>query len=86
MSVKEAYEEDWKTKVRTRIKRADGVLVISTQNSLNSTGQKWEIACAKEEGKNVRGIWAYKNDSTSLPNVQTMSWTWENIASWIDSL
>src|SRR5689334_23067770 len=28
MSVKEAYDEEWKKKVRTRILRSDGVLVI----------------------------------------------------------
>lgn len=52
MSVKEAYEEEWKKKVRTRILRSDGVLVIVSKNSLNSSGQQWEIQCAKEEKKN----------------------------------
>ncbi len=49
MSVKEAYDEEWKKKVRTRILRSDGVLVIVSKNSLNSSGQKWEIQCAKDE-------------------------------------
>lgn len=86
MSVKEAYDEDWKTKVRTRILRSDGVLVIVSKNSLNSSGQKWEIQCAREEKKKIRGIWAYKDDRTDLAGVNTMVWTWENIANWIDSL
>lgn len=86
MSVKEAYEEGWKEKVRTRIRRSDGVLIIVSKNSLNSTGQKWEIQCAKEEKKNIRGIWAYKDDRTKLDGVNTMLWTWDNIADWIDSL
>ena len=86
MSVKEAYDEEWKKKVRTRIKRSDGVLVIVSKNSPSSTGQKWEILCANEEGKPVKGIWAYKDDSTAIAGVSTMAWTWENIASWIDSL
>lgn len=85
MSVKEAYDEDWKKKVRTRILRSDGVLVVVSKNSLTSTGQKWEIQCAKEE-KKIRGIWAYKDDRTDLPGVTTMVWTWDNIANWIDSL
>jgi MTH538 TIR-like domain (DUF1863) len=86
MSVKEAYDEEWKKKVRARILRSDGVLVIVSKNSLTSTGQKWEIQCAKEEKKKIRGIWAYKEDRTDLAGVNTMVWTWENIANWIDSL
>lgn len=86
MSVKEAYDDEWKKKVRTRILRSDGVLVIVSKNSLNSSGQKWEIQCAKEEKKRIRGIWAYKEDRTDLAGVKTMLWTWDNIAAWIDDL
>lgn len=86
MSVKEAYDEEWKKKVRTRILRSDGVLVVVSKNSLISSGQKWEIQCAKEEKKKIRGIWAYKEDRTDLAGVNTMVWTWDNIANWIDSL
>ena len=50
MSVKEAYDSNWKERVRTRIRRSDGVIVLVSSNSLTSSGQKWEIACAKEEG------------------------------------
>lgn len=86
MSVKEAYDEEWKKKVRTRILRSDGVLVVVSKNSLSSSGQKWEIQCAKEEKKKIRGIWAYKGDHTELAGVNTMVWSWDNIANWIDSL
>ena len=86
MSVKEAYDEEWKKRVRTRILRSYGVLVIVSKNSLTSSGQKWEVQCAKDEGKKVRGIWAYKEDRTNLPGVNSMIWTWDNIANWIDSL
>lgn len=86
MSVKEAYTEDWKARVRTRIRRSAGVLAIISENSLTSKGQKWEIQCANEEGVPVRGIWAYKEDRTNIVGVKTMVWTWDNIADWIDSL
>jgi len=86
MSVKEAYEVDWKTKVKTRILRSHGVLAIVSKNSPASTGQKWEIQCAKELGVPVRGIWAYKEDRTEISGVKTMVWTWDNIGNWIDSL
>lgn len=86
MSVKQAYDSEWKEKVRTRIKRSDGVIALVSKNSLTSSGQKWEIQCAREEGKKVRGIWAYSDDRTDLEGVYTRVWTWDNIKEFIDSL
>jgi len=86
MSVKEAYDKDWKDRVRTRIKRSDGVIVLVSKNSLSSSGQKWEIECAKEEKKKILGIWAYTDDRTNIVGVNTKVWTWDNIKSFIDSI
>jgi len=86
MSVKKAYDSDWKTRVRTRIKRSKGVIVLVSKNSLISSGQKWEIQCAREEGKKIRGIWAYTDDHTNIVGVNTKVWTWTNITDFIDSL
>lgn len=86
MSVKNAYDSDWQSKVRTRIKRSDGVIALVSKNSLTSTGQKWEIDCAKEEGKKVLGIWAYSDDRTNLIGVNTKVWSWAAIKDFIDSL
>lgn len=87
MSVKEPYSQaEWKERVRTRIKRSDGVLAIISKDSLTSTGQKWELQCAREEDKPIRGIWGYKDDRTDVPGVKTMVWTWPNVTDWIDSL
>lgn len=86
MSVKEAYDEAWKERVRARIRRSDGVLILVSANSLLSSGQKWEIKCAREEGKSVRGMWIYKDDRTKIDGLNTMVWTWDNIATWIDGL
>lgn len=86
MSVKEPYDTNWKDRVRTRIRRSDGVIALVSKNSLTSTGQKWEISCAKEEKKKVLGIWSYKDDRTNLPGVRTVVWTWKAIEDFIDSL
>ena len=86
MSVKDAYDSEWKKKVRARIKRSDGVIALISKNSLTSSGQKWEIACAKEEGKKVLGIWAYKGDRTNIVGVKTVVWSWSSIETFIDSL
>ena len=86
MSVKEAYESDWKEKVRTRIRRSHGIIVLVSKNSLNSSGQKWEIQCAKEEKKPILGIWAYTDDRTTISGINTLEWTWDNIRKFIDHL
>jgi MTH538 TIR-like domain (DUF1863) len=86
MSVKEPYDKDWKDRVRTRIKRSDGVIALVSASSLKSTGQKWEIACAREEKKPVRGIWAYTDDRTKIDGLNTVVWTDNNISDFIDSL
>lgn len=86
MSVKEPYDHDWKDRVRTRIRRSHGVIVLVSKNSLTSSGQKWEIQCAKDEGKPIRGIWAYSSDRTNIAGVPTYAWSDANISGFIDSL
>lgn len=86
MSVKEPYDSNWKERVRTRIKRSDGVIALVSKNSLKSSGQKWEVECAKAEKKKILGIWAYTDDQTELAGVRTVVWTWDAIANFIDSL
>lgn len=86
MSVKEAYSSEWKERVRTRIRRSNGVIALVSKNSLSSSGQKWEIACAREEKKRILGIWAYKDDRTNLEGVRIVVWTWDAIKDFIDGL
>ena len=86
MSVKEAYDKEWKDRVRTRIRRSDGVIALVSKNSLGSSGQKWEISCAKEERKRILGIWAYRDDRTTLDGIATTAWDWESIRNFIDGL
>jgi len=86
MSVKKPYDKEWKERVRSRIKRSDGIIALVSKNSSASSGQKWEIHCAREESKKVRGIWAYSDDRTNLEGVYTKVWTWDNIKDFIDSL
>ena len=89
MSVKEPYDSDWKERVRTRIRRSDGVIALVSKNTLTSSGEKWEIACAKEEKKKMIGLRAYSDDTTSpseLSGYRIIDWTWQGIANFIDSL
>jgi|SRR5450759_3887158 len=89
MSVKSPYDSDWKERVRTRIKRSDGVIALVSKNTLTSSGEKWEINCAKEEGKKLIGLWVYTDDRTNpdvLSGHSIIVWTWPGIASFINSL
>lgn len=86
LSVKEAYVSDWKEKVRTRIRRSHGVIALVSKDSPSSTGQAWEISCAKEEKKRIYAIWAYSTDRTALSSVTPVAWSWDGIAKFIDSL
>lgn len=90
MSVKEPYPtEEWKDRVRTRIRRSHGVIALVSKNTLTSSGEKWEINCAKEEGKKIIGVWAYTDDRTKpavLDGCRIIPWTWSGIADFIDSL
>src|SRR5215212_7337569 len=60
MSVKEPYDRDWKDRVRTRIRRSHGVIALISKSTVVSSGEKWEINCAIEEGKPFLGVWAYR--------------------------
>lgn len=86
MSVKEPYSSEWKERVRTRIQRSDGVIVLVSKNSLSSSGQKWEIECAKEEKKPILGIWAYSTDRTNIVGVNIQVWSDSNISNFIDRI
>src|SRR5438093_13733395 len=86
MSVKEPYDSNWKERVRTRIRRSDGVIALVSKNTLTSSGEKWEINCAKEESLKVIGLWAYQDDRTwpsELSGYTVIPWTWQGIVDFI---
>lgn len=86
MSVKTPYASEWKERVRARIRRSEGVIVLISKNSSAATGQKWEISCAKEEGKKTLGLRIYKDDHSTISGIQARVWTWEAVTDFIDSL
>jgi len=88
MSVKEPWDEKWKTNCRTRIKSCDGVIALISKNTAKADGALWEIKCAKEEGVPIRGVYCTTdNRPASTPEgLKMLNWSWENIANFIDSL
>lgn len=89
MSVKQPYEKEWKERVRTRVRRSDGVIALISSNTPNASGELWEIKCAVEEKKPLLGIWiedGYRTKPTEMGNAACKTWTWDNVATFIDSL
>ena len=91
MSVKEPWDDNWKTRCRSRIKGCDGVIALVSKNTASASGQLWELRCAKEEGIRTRGIYTTTDDHparlpSELDGVRVVGWTWDNIKSFIDAL
>jgi hypothetical protein len=90
MSVKEAWEDSWKTKCRIKIKGCDGIIGIITKNTLKADGQLWELKCASEEGVPI--FLMYGNDdrpvnfSESVKGCRIFNWSWPNISTFINNL
>ena len=90
MSVKEPWDEKWKTNCRNKIKGCDGLIALLSKNTWNADGAKWEMRCAKEEGLPMLGVHIHKDDKGAIPSElvgkKVIEWTWDGIAKFIDSL
>jgi nucleoside 2-deoxyribosyltransferase len=91
MSVKEPWDEKWKTNCRTRIKGCDGVIALVSKNTARADGALWEVSCALDEGIPVIALHCTQdNRPQNLPaefrSITVADWTWKNIARYIDSL
>jgi hypothetical protein len=79
MSVKERWDEKWKTNCRTRIKGCDGLIALVSKNTAKAEGALWEVSCAKDEKVPVRGIYCTTdNRPATLPvefsGVKVVDW------------
>lgn len=90
MSVKQPWDEQWKTRCRTKIRGCDGVIALLSKKTTNATGARWEIQCADEEGIPMIGVHIHKDDKGTVPSelsgYKVVEWTWPNIKAFIDSL
>lgn len=91
MSVKEPWDERWKSNCRSRIRGCDGMIALVSKNTARATGALWEVACAKEERIPVRGMYCTTDSRpASLPaefaGIRVVDWSWDNISSFMNSL
>lgn len=91
MSVKEPWDNAWKTQCRERIKACHGVIILVTKNTFKAEGVHWEIKCAKEEGLPIKAIYARKDAKgcrlpTELKGQHIYNWSWPNINKFVEKL
>ncbi len=87
-SVKEPITGDWKTKVRTRIKKVDQVVVICGEHTDTASGVRAELAIAQEENKPYFLLWGRsgkicKKPKSAKSTDKIYKWTWDNMKSLI---
>lgn len=91
MSVKKPWpDKEWKDKCRAKIKRCNGVIVLLSNKTWHSSGARWEIKCAKEEGIPVVGMHIKKNNKFAIPpelnGCKIITWSWDNLHKVINSV
>lgn len=89
MSVKEPWDEKWKTNCRSHICGCDGLIALLTKNTWNTDGARWEMQCAADEVIPSLGIHIYSDDKGAVPpelKGKTISWTWDGIDKFLKSL
>lgn len=83
-SVKEPIDNNWKEKVRGRIKRANCMIVLCGQYTNNAKGVDVELNIARSEGLPYFLLWGRKDEQCRKPNAAASSdkiykWTWDNL-------
>lgn len=90
MSVKEPWDNSWKTRCRTRIKGCDGMIALLSKNTSKADGAIWEMKCAVDEGVAILPVHIYKDNKGVVPSVLAgtpdIEWGWPAIRAFIDSL
>jgi len=88
MSLKEPFDERWKTQCRQRIKSCDGVIALISSYTRGADGQRWEIKCAVEENIPILGVWVGESRyrPPEMKDGKIVEWKWSAIKTFIDRL
>lgn len=83
-SVRRHLRGDWKKQVRSRIRRADLVIVMCGERTYESEGVAVEVKITQEEGKpyfllNGRNNKVCTKPATALHTDKIHQWTWANL-------
>jgi hypothetical protein len=90
MSLKEPFDERWKTQCRSVIRGCDGVIALLSSRTWRADGARWEMWCANDERRSILGVYVSQNDKGAVPpelqGKMVIEWTWSGIAKFINSL
>jgi hypothetical protein len=66
------------------------MIVLLSKNTWHSSGARWEIKCAIEEGVPVIGMHVKKKDKGAIPpelkGKKIIEWTWDNLEKTINKM
>ncbi|MGI6784175.1 MAG: TIR domain-containing protein [Aminivibrio sp.] len=91
MSIKETIKSDWKTKVRTRIKGCDVVIVLCGEHTNTAAGVSAELEIAQEEDVSYFLLNGYSDKTCIKPKSAKSSdkiykWTWSHLKALIGGI
>lgn len=83
-SVKDAMSGDWKTKVRSRIKGCDFVVIMCGEHTDTANGVSVELQIARDERVPYFLLWGRSEKACVKPTAALASdkiykWTWDNL-------
>lgn len=89
-SVKEPFDEKWKTQCTERIKQSTVVVVMIGPETYSREAVLWEINKAYELGKPVLGVRIYRDENHRIPkpliehNAEVKNWDIDEVQAWIE--
>ncbi|MDD4110889.1 MAG: TIR domain-containing protein [Clostridia bacterium] len=89
-SVKEPFDEKWKTQCTERINKSEVLIVMIGEETYKREAVDWEIRKAVELGKPVIGVRIYRDKNHKIPNAlvdahaQITNWDLDKIQQIID--
>ena len=83
-SVHEPFDNNWRQRVRERIRRTDLTIVICGEQTHTARGVAAELTITQEEGKPYFLLWGRPRGTCTKPAMARSSdkiyrWTWENL-------
>ena len=89
-SVKEPFDEKWKTQCTERIKQSSAVVVMIGPETASREAVLWEINKAYELGKPVIGVRIYRDENHLVPQpmkdhgAKVVTWDTARIQAWLE--
>jgi hypothetical protein len=89
-SVKEPFDEKWKTQCTERIKQSTVVIVMIGPETHSREAVLWEINKAYELGKPVMAVRIYRDENHRVPKplvehgAKISNWDTEKVQRWIE--